>query len=145
MELDRFLFQYRITSHTTTGSTPAELLMGRTLRSRLDLLLPNVQTRVVSKQIQQKANHDLHSKTRGDTVYTRNYSDGSKWIPGVITEITGPVSYKVTHWLMARYSKDILTKFVHVMSTHQLLKILSNGHLTLQTFPHCPAQLHSQL
>ena len=100
VELDRFLFQYRIIPHTTTGSTPAELLMGCTLRSRLDLLLPNVQTQVVSKQIQQKANHDLHAKTRsfhsGDTVYTRNYSGGSMWIPGVITEITGPVSYKVT-------------------------------------------------
>ena len=98
--LDRFLFQYRITPHTTTGSTPAELLMGSILRSRLDLLLPSVQTRVVTKQLQHKANHDLHAKTRsfhsGDTVYTRNYSGGSKWIPGVITEITGPVSYKAT-------------------------------------------------
>ena len=94
--------------------------MGRTLRSRLDLLLPNVQTRVVSKQIQQKANHDLHSKTRGDTVYTRNYSDGSKWIPGVITEITGPVSYKVTladGKILKRHLDQIRTCYVNTPIT----------------------------
>ena len=33
----RFLFQYRITPHTTTGLSPAEMLLGRNLRSRLDL------------------------------------------------------------------------------------------------------------
>ena len=43
-ELDRFLFQYRITPHTSTGSSPAQLLMGRTLRSRLDLLYPSTQS-----------------------------------------------------------------------------------------------------
>ena len=31
VELDRFLFHYRITPHTTTGVAPAQLLMGRTL------------------------------------------------------------------------------------------------------------------
>ena len=36
--LSRFLFHYRITPHTTTGVPPAELLMGRHLRSHLDLL-----------------------------------------------------------------------------------------------------------
>ena len=34
-KLARVLFQYRNTPHTTTGMIPAELLMGRTLRSRL--------------------------------------------------------------------------------------------------------------
>ena len=100
VELDRFLFQYRITPHTTTGVAPAQLLMGRTLRSRLDLLLPSMQTRVITKQLQQKANHDQHAESRsfnpGDAVYARNYSGAKKWIPGIITKITGPVSYQVT-------------------------------------------------
>ncbi|CAN8032994.1 unnamed protein product [Ixodes persulcatus] len=30
-----------------------------------------------------------------DTVFIRNYLTGPKWLPGVVTEITGPVSYKV--------------------------------------------------
>ena len=34
--LSRFLFQYRTTPHSTTGVPPAELLMGRRLRTRFD-------------------------------------------------------------------------------------------------------------
>ena len=41
-KVSRFLFQYRITSHTTTGVAPAELLMSRKLVSRFDLLTPDV-------------------------------------------------------------------------------------------------------
>ena len=33
--LSRFLFTYRNTPHTTTGSTPSELMIGRRLRSTL--------------------------------------------------------------------------------------------------------------
>ena len=29
-------------------------------------------------------------------MYAKNYSGGKKWIPGIITKITGPVSYQVT-------------------------------------------------
>ena len=43
VELDRFLFHYRITPHMTMGAIPAQLLMGWTLCSRLDLLPPSVQ------------------------------------------------------------------------------------------------------
>ena len=58
-----------------------------------------MQTRVITKQLQQKANHDQHAESRsfnfGDTVYAKNYFGGKKWIPGMITKITGPVSYQV--------------------------------------------------
>ena len=50
-KLDRFLFQYRITPHTTTGRSPAELLMGRSPRSHLDVLKPNVTDRVSNKHM----------------------------------------------------------------------------------------------
>ena len=56
--LSRFLFQYRLTPQTTTGSAPAELLLGRRPRSRLDLLKPSLETRVHDKQAQQKVSHD---------------------------------------------------------------------------------------
>ena len=45
--LARVLYHYRTTPHTTTGRTPAELLMGRKLRTRLDLLQPDLRTRIV--------------------------------------------------------------------------------------------------
>ena len=52
--LSRFLFAYRNTPHATTGSTPAELIMGRRLQSTLDLAKPDLENRVATKQDQQK-------------------------------------------------------------------------------------------
>ena len=48
--LAKFLFQYRNTLHSTTGMVPAELLMGRKLRLRLDLVIPNPSQHVRNKQ-----------------------------------------------------------------------------------------------
>ena len=90
-QLSRFLFQYRLTPHSTTGVSPAELMMNRRLRSRLDLLHPDMSQRVRQKQEQQKATHDQHTHKRtfevGDWVSTRNQGTGVKWQPGVITKM----------------------------------------------------------
>ena len=52
-----------------------------------------------SKQADQKSCHDAHSRDRsfdiGQSVLVRNLRDGPKWIPGIVIEQTGPVSYKV--------------------------------------------------
>ena len=58
VKLSRFLFSYRNTPQTTTGSTPAELLMGRRLRSAMDLIKPDLEKRVVEQQDRQKCWHD---------------------------------------------------------------------------------------
>lgn len=75
-KIARFLFNYRITPQTTTGLSPAEMLMSRRLRSTLDLLLPDVKSKIRKKQLKQKEQNDTHSKWRsfspGDDVYTRN-------------------------------------------------------------------------
>ena len=62
--LAKFLFHYRNTPHSTTGMTPAELLLGRKLRSRLDLIKPDLTNQVVRKQNKQKAHHDQHARQR---------------------------------------------------------------------------------
>ena len=31
----------------------------------------------------------------GDKVYTKNFGQGQRWLPGVITEVTGPASFMV--------------------------------------------------
>ena len=98
-KLSRLLLSYRTTPQTTTGETPAKLRWGRTLRTHMDLLKPNVAQRVETAQTQQKNRHDQNSRPRsfsvGDSVYARNYSGDGKWMPGTIVEQTGPVSVKV--------------------------------------------------
>lgn len=51
--ITQFLFRYRITIQSTTGTSPAELLMNRklrTVRSTLDLAHPDVARKVHQKQ-----------------------------------------------------------------------------------------------
>ena len=97
--LARVLFTYRITPQRTTEVSPAELLLGRRPRTRLDLLKPHTAERVERKQLQQMAAHDAKAKSRtfrvGDKVYAKNFGTGSHWLPGEITGTTGPVSYTV--------------------------------------------------
>lgn len=84
--VDRALFSYRITPQSTTGLSPAEMMMGRKLRCTLDLMHPDLKQKVESKQTSQKNYHDRHAKHRnfeeGDSVYTKNFGYGPKWIPG---------------------------------------------------------------
>ena len=98
--LAKILFAYRLTPQTTTGSSPAQLLLGRRPRSRLDLLKPHTADRVEQKQMDQKSKHDGHARDRrlnvDDLVFVRNYHSIDRWLPGVVTKKTGPVTYKVT-------------------------------------------------
>ena len=79
-KMARALFSYRITPQSTTGKSPAELLCGRKLRSTLNLIHPDFQSRVRGKQQKPKHYHDMHARTRklkeGDLVFTRNYGSG---------------------------------------------------------------------
>ena len=79
-QLTRFLFHYRTTPHATTSQSPAELMLGRQLRTRLDLLKPDIGKRVRAHQEQQKIAHDAHSKPRefqpGVQVYAKNFGQG---------------------------------------------------------------------
>ena len=81
-KLARFLFQYRITPQTTTGVSPAELLYGRRLRSRLDALHPNLAERVERRQQGQKAAHDTNAVERSfqeqESVYVKYYARGGQ-------------------------------------------------------------------
>ena len=100
-KVSRVLFKYRVTPHSTTGVSPAELMFGRQLRTHLDLLQPDIGQHVRHNQSKQKQNHDVHSRSRefneGDTVFVKSFGVSSEqWLPGVITQKLGPVSYRVT-------------------------------------------------
>ena len=93
-QICRFLFQYRLTPHSTTGVSPAELLLNRRPRSRLDLLYPDVSSRVRKNQVKQKANHDNHSRKRtfnvGDLVSVKSQHSRAPWLPGVVSTMLSP-------------------------------------------------------
>ena len=97
--LAKVLFAYRLTPHSTTGESPAELLLGRRPRTKLDLLKPNTAERVEKRQWEQKLTHDTHARYRsfknGDLVFVRNFREGERWIPGKIVQCLGDVSYSV--------------------------------------------------
>ena len=73
---------------------------------------------VSGKQAQQKSNHDNALTERvfeiGQSVMVRNYREGSKWVPGVIIENTGPVSYvvKTSDGLVWRRHVDQIREYV---------------------------------
>ena len=97
--LANFLFSYRNTVHATTNRAPSELFLSRQLRTRMDLLRPDSSVKVAERQAEQKRHHDSHSDQRsykmGDNVMARNFRGGPKWLPGVVAEVKGPLSYVI--------------------------------------------------
>ena len=94
-----FLLTYRTTPHSTTGISPCELIMGRHLRTRWDLLKPDPSQNVRQRQAKQKEQHDQHSRFRrfeiGQSVVAKNFGSGDSWIAGVIAQQLGPLTYLV--------------------------------------------------
>ena len=95
----RFLFKYRITPQTTTGVSPAQLMMGRQLRSHLDLLRPNIAEKVQRSQSLQKQSRDYHARDRqlqrDDLVLAKNHGQSPPWISGKILKQSGAVTLLV--------------------------------------------------
>jgi len=99
--LTRFLFNYRVTPHTSTEVSPAELMFGRKLRSQFDLLRPSVGRKVQQAQDSQKKGHDVRASPRsfsvGESVYAKNYGQGPKWLPGLVVGTEGSALFRVKH------------------------------------------------
>ena len=100
-KLAKFLIAYRNTHHSTTGVSPAQLLLGRPLRTRLDLVKPNLNRKMVNQQHQQSiraANEKGRQRCQlevGDSVMSRDYRGDLKWRPGLIVNKKGPLMYEV--------------------------------------------------
>ena len=75
------------------------LIMHCELRTRLDLLKPDIAANVHSKQADQKQYSDRKRHSRdfsvGQKVVVRNFREGDKWTIGKIVDKLGPVSYFV--------------------------------------------------
>ena len=111
--VNNFLPTYRVTVHATTNVARSQLLMGRKLRTHLDLIHPRmrqdinddqnhaaVQARFHESQKKQNAYHNRTAKMRefevGDLVWARNYSNkGHEFVRAKVHHKISPLSYRV--------------------------------------------------
>lgn len=99
-KLQEYLFEYRNTVHCSTGMTPARLMLGRDLRSRLDLIVP---PRVSKNSLSEEKNDNVSiSKANGrifnigQKVWVKCFDNRKPyWSKGVIISKIGNRMYMV--------------------------------------------------
>ncbi|XP_033733620.1 uncharacterized protein K02A2.6-like [Pecten maximus] len=114
-QLSVFLLKYRTKPHALTNETPSKLLYGRNLRTRLDLVKPDLTGKVLESQNRMKLSKHCSATVReftpGQRVMVREYRcSDKKWIPAQIQDQTGPLSYTVDpgHGILWRRHTDQL-------------------------------------
>lgn len=108
LRLLKFLYDYRNSVHSTTGSSPAELVFGRKLRTRLDLICPRSPSSscvplaevVNNKQCSQIKAHRGNNKqyfSPGEQVLFKKFAGNNKftWHQGTVIKRLGKVLYIV--------------------------------------------------
>lgn len=91
-QLCKLLLQYRNAPHATTNKSPAELFLGRKVRTRLDLLFP---LKEENKTVIQ-GNGNRINFTIGERVACRNYIGRDKWRFGNVKNSCGKLHYQIT-------------------------------------------------
>lgn len=99
--LQAFLLDYRNTSHSSTGKSPAEALFNRKLKTRFDLIHPlkaGKELEITEKEKGSKENQISNYKGNrnivfdiGQSVKVKDYSDPNKfkWINATVNEVLG--------------------------------------------------------
>lgn len=97
LTVQTFLLTYRNTPHAMTKETPANLFLGRRLRTRFDAYKPSVGGRVGHQQFVQILKRKARQSTFrvNENVLVRSYRGSEKWVPGTILKQSGPVSFQV--------------------------------------------------
>lgn len=98
-DINEFLRQYRKAPHSTTGQSPSQLFIGRTLRTRIDLVRPDcTKTKVTEKQ-QSTFEGSFRTFKKFQQVYFLSGNDRmDKWIPGTILKRLGDLHYEVNYF-----------------------------------------------
>ncbi|XP_026582357.1 uncharacterized protein K02A2.6-like, partial [Pseudonaja textilis] len=89
-KLARFLMSQHSTPCSVTNKSPAELLMGRRLRTVLDRLHPQY-----CPDSPLASTSGVRHFMLQEPVFARNFAGDPLWIPGEVIAITGPRSYRV--------------------------------------------------
>ncbi len=90
--IERFLINYRAAVHITTGKSPAQLFLGRELRTRITQIAENPK-KFEEKQIEEKKK--IREFEVGDSVLAKNYNRRSNWLLGEILKRVASTVYKV--------------------------------------------------
>lgn len=90
-KLEQILLQYRAAPHADTKVSPAELFLGRKVRTKLDLIFPRKNER------NDKINEDtkIREFAMGNRVACRNYTGKYRWKFGRVIERRGRLHYKI--------------------------------------------------
>ena len=98
-KLAKFLISYRNAPHSTTGESPETLMFGHKLRTKLDLMLPDIKNKVLRNQSTQVSAHSDANPVSyevGDSVLARNYRGKDRWRRAIISAKQGSrTSYTV--------------------------------------------------
>ncbi|PIO59734.1 integrase core domain protein, partial [Teladorsagia circumcincta] len=112
----------------TYGKAPAEMLMGRVLRTTLNIIRTKSDALPANKYRERmKRNYDPGKKERrfevGQEVFIRNYAGtGYRWIPGIVVKTLGASTYEV-HFGMGRWKEAMeLQHFAVWIRTNQTTK-----------------------
>ena len=111
--IDSFMLTYRTTKRATTGRTPANLFIGRELRTRLSLVRPDLNGNVTNTQSKQKMYHDYRNKLReffaGEQVLVKDFRKEETWWQAMVAERMAP-SRMLLFYGMAESGNGMLTK-----------------------------------
>ena len=98
--LDRFLFHYRTTPHSSTGETPSNLFLGREIRCHLNILKPDWGLKLADSQNRNVSNRAKKAKPRnleiGDFVkVSLMRKNKTTWENGLIIAKRGLTAFDV--------------------------------------------------
>ncbi|XP_046749823.1 uncharacterized protein K02A2.6-like [Diprion similis] len=97
--INMFLFDYRSIKHSTTGETPAKLMLGRELRTRFEILRPATEEKVdieVDRQVRNKRGKRVVEFKIGEKVWARKFERNDfRWCKGIVKDRRGPATYEV--------------------------------------------------
>ena len=90
--ISRFLFRYRNTPHSSTGRSPAELMLRRPMRCHLDQLHPDLSREIERKQSKwpEKRGRASDQLQAQDEVWVSAIPQSKhRWVPAIVTENYG--------------------------------------------------------
>ncbi|XP_018396143.1 PREDICTED: uncharacterized protein K02A2.6-like [Cyphomyrmex costatus] len=96
--LNQFLQQYRKAPHVTTGQSPAQLFLGRNIRTRIDLVRPDNLHMNNTEKRQATLNLSFREFQSKQTVYFLSSNPRlDKWVKGRIVSRLGDLHYEIDY------------------------------------------------